>query len=90
MNRRQRRALLAATNGPHPDTGKRVDQLDAAELHRQLVTDAIGGLETPPGWFLAACDRIARLDRTDPETVYQRVREEVASLGRSMPGAPLR
>lgn len=89
MNRRQRRALLDATNGPHPETGKAVGQLDAKELHRQLVTDAIGGVETPPGWFLAACERIAKLDGCDAETAYQRVRQEVAGFGRSMPGAPL-
>lgn len=72
----------------HPVTGQRVSDLSAVELHQRLVTDAIGGIETPLPWFVAATNRIARLDRSDPETVYQRFRTEVLGLGGVLPGAP--
>lgn len=81
--KRQRR-----TPDRHPVTGQRVSDLTSVELHRQLVTDAIGGIETPLPWFVAAVDRIARLDRSDPETVYRRFRTEVLGLGGVLPGAP--
>ncbi len=84
MNRRQRRAQPDT----HPRTGKRLKDLDAVELHQTLVSDAVTGYETPLGWFVAACRRIAKLDRITDEEAYQRVRQEVASLGAPMPGAP--
>lgn len=82
MNRRQRRKL-----GPpdrHPVTGQRVHDLNGAQLHQRLVTDALTGVATPLAWFVAACERIG----PDPETAYQQVRSEVAALGGVMPGAP--
>lgn len=83
MNRRQRRQA-----GRHPITDKRVADCTSIELHRQLVSDAVKGYETPLPWFVAACDRIGKLDRCGPEVAYQRVRQEIVSLGAVMPGAP--
>lgn len=72
----------------HPLTGKRPQDLSSAELQAQLVSDAVAGLTTPLPWFVAACDRMARLDRCTPEDAYQRVRREVSGLGGFMPNAP--
>lgn len=83
MNRRQRRQA-----GRHPITDKRVSDLTSPELHAQLITDAVTGVATPLPWAVAAYDRIGKLDRIGPEAAYQRVRQEILSLGAPMPGAP--
>lgn len=72
----------------HPVSDLRVQDLDSTALQAQLVTDALRGFVTPLAWFVAACDRIARLDRISSDDAYQRVRTEVAALGGVMPAAP--
>lgn len=88
QRRRARRAAPDPQGGRHPLTGKAVAELSAAELHRQLVSDAVGGVATPVWWFAAACERIGERDRIGAEAAYRRVREEVRALGGIMPDAP--
>ena len=69
----------------HPVTGKAVGQLSAKELHQQLVADAIAAVATPPFWFQNACIPIGEVDKIGTEAAFQRVRDEVASLGGFLP-----
>jgi hypothetical protein len=86
MNRQQKRQAKLPKPDTHPISGKKVGECSSSELQSQLVTDALGGVETPVAWFLAACRRIGRLDRISEEEAFQRVRGEVASLGGFLPG----
>lgn len=72
----------------HPRTGQKLHELTSAQLQQTLVTDALTGYETPLPWFVAACRRIARLDRISEDEAFLRVRDEVTALGGFLPGAP--
>jgi hypothetical protein len=63
-----------------PEGRKGVEAYSSAELHRFLVTDAVKRHATDLQWAIAAYLRIGQLDRTDAETAYQRVLDEVEAL----------
>lgn len=88
MNRRQRRRRGIPASGRHPISGERVHDLDSAQLRRRLVEDAVGGRAAPLEWEVNAFLRIAHLDGITEDAAYLSVRQEVASLGGVMPGAP--
>ena len=88
MNRRQRRRRGLPSSGRHPVTGERVHDLDSGQLRRRLVEDALGGRAAPLEWELNAFVRIAKLDGIDHDAAYLSVRQEIASLGGVLPGAP--
>lgn len=87
MSRAQRRRRERAKDR-HPRTGQRLSDLSSTQLQSTLVTDALTGYETPLPWFVAACRRIARMDRISEDEAFTRVRDEVRSLGGFLPGAP--
>lgn len=65
-----------------------IHELDADELHAELVADAVAGYATPLDRAVRAYERIGELRGSGPEEAYQAVRADVASLtGR--PGMPM-
>lgn len=88
MNRRQRRRRGLPASGRHPITGERVHDMTSAELRRRLVEDAVGGRAAPLEWEVNAFVRIAHLDGIDYDAAFLSVRQEIAALGGTMPGAP--
>lgn len=88
MNRQQRRQAKHLPVDRHPRTGQRPQDLTSKQLRHRLVSDAVDGYPTPLLWFVAACERIARLDRISIDAAYTAVRAEIAAKGGTMPDAP--
>lgn len=59
---------------------KPVAQLSARELLDELVADAVAHHPTFLPRFVAACDRIGKLEKCGPEEAYLRVIGEVEAL----------
>lgn len=55
-------------------------QYTAAEVRKILVDDGIARRPTPLAWFMLAIDYISVKDRTDKDTVFIQINDEVRSV----------
>ncbi len=78
--RRQKRDWQAERYGRHPSKHSTQD------LYRILTDDAAARRDTPLKWMLAALEVIAGREHSNPEFVFQRIRQDcLARTGRDMP-----
>lgn len=63
-----------------PEGRKPVDHYNADELQGFLVADAVKHHATFLPWFVAACERIAKLRAIDVDAAYNAVLDEVEAL----------